>query len=63
MQHHRVKSGHHVDLEKHDPGDTGDYKVESEAASRINGLRQKLDALQERLYAEGTRALLVVLQG
>jgi len=63
MQHHRVKPDHRVDLDDHDAGDTGDYKSESEAAGRVDELRQKLDRLQERLYAEGSRALLVVLQG
>lgn len=63
MKHHRVKPGHPVDLEDCDAGDTGDCKSELEAAGRADELRQKLDALQERLYAEGTRAVLVVVQG
>ena len=63
MKHHRVKPGHRVDLDDRDAGDTGDYKSESEATGRAGELRQKLGALQERLYAEGTRAVLVVLQG
>jgi PPK2 family polyphosphate:nucleotide phosphotransferase len=63
MKHHRVKPGHRVNLEDHHSGDTGDYKSEPDPAERADELRQKLDALQERLYAEGTRAVLVVLQG
>ena len=63
MKHHRVKPDHRVDLDDHDAGDTGDHKSEVEAAECTEELRQKLETLQERLYAEGSRAVLVVLQG
>jgi PPK2 family polyphosphate:nucleotide phosphotransferase len=63
MKHYRLKPDTRLNLRDHDARDTGDYKSEEEAADRTEQLRQKLDALQERLYAEGGRAVLVVLQG
>ena len=60
---YRVKKGARLHLREHDAGDTGDYRNEEPAVERTERLRQKLDPLQERLYAEGTRALLIVLQG
>ena len=63
MKHHRVKPDTTVALGDHDAGDTGDVGTEEEAAARTVLLVKKLDALQERLYAEGSRAILVVLQG
>ena len=59
----RIKPNHRVDLTEHDAADTAEYKTEAEVAERMVELRRKLDVLQERLYAEGSRALLVVLQG
>jgi PPK2 family polyphosphate:nucleotide phosphotransferase len=58
-----VKPHERVTLREHDPRDTGDYKSAEETVARAEHLRKKLAALQERLYAEGTRSLLVVLQG
>ena len=52
-----------MNLHDRDAGDTGDYTSEEETADRTEQLRRKLDGLQERLYAEGSRAVLVVLQG
>jgi len=63
MKRYRIKPGKSVNLHDYDARDTGDYKSEEEAAARTEHLRQKLDALQERLYAEGTRSVLIVLQG
>ncbi|HLX63026.1 MAG TPA: polyphosphate kinase 2 family protein [Planctomycetota bacterium] len=63
MKHYRVKPDKRVNLDDYDAHDTGGYKHEEEVADRTEKLRQKLDALQERLYAEGSRAVLIVLQG
>ena len=63
MNHHRVKPDQAVNLHDHDANDTGDYKNKEEATERTEHLRQKLDALQELLYSERSRAVLVVLQG
>jgi len=62
MKHHRVEPNTRVHLRDADAGESGDYKTEEEAAERTDGLRHQLDALQERLYAEGSRAVLIVLQ-
>jgi len=48
-------------LADHDPEDTMGMDKESSEKQRAKDL-ERLDALQERLYAEGTRSLLVVLQ-
>ncbi len=63
MKHYRLKMDTRAKLHDRDAGDTGDYRNKEEAAARTEQLKQKLDALQERLYAEGSRAVLVVLQG
>ena len=63
MKHYRVKPGERLNLHHHDARSTGDYRGEGEAADRTEQLRRRLDALQEQLYAEGSRAVLVVLQG
>jgi PPK2 family polyphosphate:nucleotide phosphotransferase len=51
----------HFRLAEHDCGDTGGLDQETSARQRAEDL-ERLDALQERLYAEGRRALLVVFQ-
>jgi PPK2 family polyphosphate:nucleotide phosphotransferase len=56
----RVRPGK-LDLSEHAPDDTAGLDKESSEERRAADLA-RLDALQERLYAEGTRALLVVLQ-
>ena len=48
-------------LADHDPGDRAGAKKDTSETRRAKDLEQ-LDALQERLYAEGRRALLVVFQ-
>ncbi|MFI5233553.1 MAG: polyphosphate kinase 2 family protein [Gemmatimonadales bacterium] len=45
-----------------DPGDHGDFKDEAAAHEKTEAHIAKLDLLQERLYAEGKRSLLIVLQ-
>ena len=49
------------ELAEHDPGDTAGIDKEESSGRRAEDL-ERLDALQERLYAEGRRALLVVFQ-
>ena len=53
--------GHGFRLADRDPGDTDDVRKEEADQRRVEDL-ERLAALQERLYAEGTRSLLVVLQ-
>jgi polyphosphate kinase 2 (PPK2 family) len=49
------------ELATHDTGDTAGTGKKSSAADREKDL-ERLDGLQERLYAEGRRSLLVVFQ-
>jgi PPK2 family polyphosphate:nucleotide phosphotransferase len=59
----RVEPGKRVDLSKHDPRDTGGLTDKEATKAEIAADAVAIDALQTRLYAEGQRALLVVLQG
>lgn len=63
MKRYCVKPNTRLKLDDFPPEDTGDYKGHKDAVERIEQLREKLDGLQERLYAEGSRAVLIVLQG
>jgi PPK2 family polyphosphate:nucleotide phosphotransferase len=63
MDRYRVKPGKRVDLTRWDPGDTSAFDGgEEEAEERLLKLNRQLEDLQELLYAEGKRRLLVVLQ-
>lgn len=58
----RVKPGAKVDLSKHDPADKlGFEKGDAEAFVLAN--REKMSELHELLWADNSKALLVVLQG
>lgn len=67
MKQYRVKPGTTVKLDKVDPDDTGDYKKTEQGKARAKAataeLIARLDGLQERLYANASRALLIVFQG
>ncbi len=58
-----IRPGEPVDLEAHDPRDRSLFPDEEAARARTVEDAQAIDALQDRLYAEGRRSLLVVLQG
>jgi PPK2 family polyphosphate:nucleotide phosphotransferase len=58
----RVAPGSHVDLSKIDPGNTHGFDKEG-GKDVVDGLLDRLTELQERLWAEQQRAVLVVLQG
>lgn len=63
MNRYRVKPGKRVNLKEWDPDDTSAFDgSEEEARDRLVKLNQQLEDLQELLYAEGKRRLLVVLQ-
>jgi PPK2 family polyphosphate:nucleotide phosphotransferase len=59
----RIAPGTRVSLARYDPADVSSFpdRAEAEAQSAKNG--SIINELQDRLYAEGRRALLVVLQG
>lgn len=63
MERYLVEPGAVVRLADHDPGDTGDFEGAKEAGKeRLAALNRRLESLQELLYAEGRRRILVVLQ-
>ena len=67
MKAYRIKPGTKVNLDKCDPDDTGDYRKNEDgkasAKAETEKLITKISRLQERLYANGNRSLLIVLQG
>ena len=67
MKGYRIKPGNRLALTEFDPDDTGIYKKNDDGKAKAKAataeLIAALDQLQERLYANGSRALLIVLQG
>src|SRR5688572_4053876 len=59
----RVEPGAMTPLHDRDPEGEGLFADKAEAKERTEYCAKQIDALQDRLYAEQTRALLVVLQG
>jgi len=58
-----VRPGSAAGLEQRDPRDTLGLPDKKDAAEELEALHEELGSLQERLYAEGRRSVLVVLQG
>jgi PPK2 family polyphosphate:nucleotide phosphotransferase len=67
MKEYRVKPDSHLNLDTCDPDDTGEYKKTDQGKEKAKAvtleLIGRLGELQEKLYVNGTRSLLVVLQG
>jgi PPK2 family polyphosphate:nucleotide phosphotransferase len=67
MKQYRVAANARLSLKHYDPDSTGDYKKNEDgkaaAKAETDRLIAKLSQLQERLYAHGSRSLLIVLQG
>jgi PPK2 family polyphosphate:nucleotide phosphotransferase len=59
---YRVEPDKPIDLSKINPDESEHFRGEEEVAAELEKLRLKLEDLQERLYAEHKRSLLVVLQ-
>ena len=59
----RVKPGHKVKLKHYDADDTLGWDKGKKTDEALDSALTRLDELQYLLYAEGKRALLVVLQG
>ena len=57
-----TEPGCEIRLAKIDPRETADYS-KSDSAEKIQRLREKLAELQEALYAEHQRSVLIVVQG
>ena len=60
---YRVEPGEHFSLADQDPGDTDGMAGPEEVEQEFDELQERIVDLQERLYAEEKRSLLVVLQG
>src|SRR3954453_16886784 len=60
---YRLPLGGRGALAEHDPGDTGGDAGPEESETELAALTHRIAELQECLYAEDTRSLLVVLQG
>jgi PPK2 family polyphosphate:nucleotide phosphotransferase len=58
-----VDPGSAAGLERRDPRDTLGLPGKEEAKAQLAALLEELSSLQERLYAEGKRSVLLVLQG
>ena len=63
MKRLRVEPGSRVSLSDLDPRDTSGFDNEREAKDATERAAHAIDRLQDRLYAEGKRSLLVILQG
>ncbi len=67
MEQYRIKQGSKLNLAKVDPDDAGEFENngdgKAKAKARLQGHVKRLRFLQERLFAGGNRALLIVLQG
>jgi PPK2 family polyphosphate:nucleotide phosphotransferase len=60
---YRVEPGRRVDLASINPRDVSNLPEEEAARAQVKDDAKIIDTLQDRLYAEGRRALLVILQG
>lgn len=58
-----VPPGSRVNLADYDPGYTGGYQDKDDVKKAVSRNRERLQKLQEVLWAEGKHALLIVLQG
>ena len=58
----KVAQGKKIRLKDINAGDTGSYNSKDEALERVGQLQEKLRELQERLYAEDKRSLLLIFQ-
>jgi PPK2 family polyphosphate:nucleotide phosphotransferase len=64
MKRYRVEPGKKVDLSEFDPGSTKGFKGgKKEAERRFEPLCERLDEVQEAMWAEHKHKVLVILQG
>ena len=64
MERYRIPEGQKVRLSDWDPADTSGFKgKKKDGLEELSSLRETLDPLQEKLYAEHKHKVLVVLQG
>ena len=60
---YRAEPGERFSIAETDPGDLDSFDDKDEVITQLDGLVRQIADLQERLYAEEKRALLIVLQG
>lgn len=60
--HYRVNPGEKIALAQIDPNTSEHYKKKKDIETKLAYQRRRLQNLQERLYAENKRSLLIVLQ-
>jgi len=67
MKEYRVMPGSPLNLDRYDPDGTGKFQKTDQGKEKAKSITAELTGqlgkLQERLYANGTRSLLIVLQG
>jgi PPK2 family polyphosphate:nucleotide phosphotransferase len=63
MKRYRIKPGTKVDLGDFDPYDTSAVDGKEGAKEELEATRERLEALQELLFAEHVHKVLIVLQG
>lgn len=63
MKKYRIEPDTNVRLKDYDPDDKGHFRHKEQAQSEMPKILSRLDILQNRLYAESRRSLLIVLQG
>jgi len=59
---YRIQPGERITLADIDPNTSEDYKKKTDITAELEKQRQRIRKLQERLYAENQRSLLIVLQ-
>ena len=59
---YRITQGRSFHLAEHDPGSTGDFRSKGDAAELLDRGLEALRTQHEKLYAEGTWAVLVIFQ-
>lgn len=63
LERFRIAAGSVVKLEDFDPQFSDKHESKSSSGSKLEELREQLEELQYRLYAENRRSLLICLQG
>jgi PPK2 family polyphosphate:nucleotide phosphotransferase len=59
---YRVEPGQTIQLKDFDPNESEQYRDKEEVKGELKRQRQRIEDLQERLYAENQHSLLIVLQ-
>jgi PPK2 family polyphosphate:nucleotide phosphotransferase len=63
IDRYRVRAGDRTVLQRHSTNDTGPFDGRDEAQTHLEKGLARLNALQEKLYAQGQWALLLIFQG